>query len=45
MVKPNAKQTHNENDRTLRGEENLFTNNNLRLTLNDRPTMLDTLSN
>jgi len=31
----NAKQTHSETDCTIRGGENLFTNNNLSLTLND----------
>jgi len=33
-TKLNAKQL-NENDRTLKGGENLFTNNHFRLTLND----------
>jgi len=34
-MKPKREATHNENDCTLRGGENLFTNNNLRLMLND----------
>jgi len=33
-TKLNAKQL-NENDRTLKGGENIFTNNDFRLTLND----------
>ena len=42
-MKRNAKQTHNENDRTLRRGENLFTNNH-RLTLHDAQCSLSTLT-